>query len=294
MSNVVPLGRRNLDTQTVTESALNKASEFWAKLAKTGDRRVSLGFPKWENLTRPKPYQYVVIAARPGMYKTTLAWTWAINLAQQGKRVLWVGMDMPGSEMVGWAISRLSGVSFRDLEAHGTNVAPLSSSSRLLVSSVTQGLESLPLVIWSKSTITVQEFHHTANLLPYDAVFIDYVQQIQSQYRTEPERISAASSAVRRLATDRPCYVVALAQMNREIERPVNGKPRLPQLSDLAGSRQLEADADVVAFMHRPTFGPERDNTEVQLVIRKNRNGPCDALCELKASPETKFIEEVP
>jgi replicative DNA helicase len=294
MSNVVPLGGRGLTLtpETVTSSALDQAAEFWERLAKVGPTKVNLGFPRWEHLTDPRPYQYVVLAARPGMYKTTVAWTWALNLAMSGKRVLWVGLDMPASDMAGWALARLTGIPSRRLMEAGRGILSLTSSEQLTLADSERRLGTLPLVMWRRSSIDLKSLWQAATRVPYDAVFLDYVQQVQSPGLNESDRVANTSKAIRQMVTDHPLYFVALAQMNREIERPPNGKPRLPALADLKGSSQLEADPDAVAFMYRPDFGPHQDRSKVQMVIRKNRGGPPDGAIDLQAYPETRFIEE--
>jgi replicative DNA helicase len=294
-SNVVELGKRGggfRSPEALVVGELESAAAMWARLSRIGPDRLLLGYPRFEEYTQPSAHKYVILAARPGMFKTTLAWSMALNLAMAGKAVLWLGVEMGPEQMALWSLSRLTGIPERRIVAFGRRQISISFSERTALKEAEERLASLPIVKWNQRRITLQQVKETSRRAPYDAVFLDYVGLVQAPGANIEERTGNVSKEIAIIARELPVYFVALVQMTRDIEHTPNGKPRLPQLSDLRGSGQLEADADVVAFLHRFETGPQAPKDEVQLRIEKSRDGPPGVWVDLKAKPLTREIEE--
>jgi replicative DNA helicase len=153
-------------------------------------------------------------------------------------------------------------------------------------------MEALPIVFHSQGS-KLHEVMDSAGKVPYAAIFVDYLQLIDTGSPKEYERVTAASSAFRDLAHHRNIFVMALTQMNREIDRVgIPGSPaRYPKLADIRGSGQIEQDADAVFFLHPPDTSPDRDRTRIDAVIEKNRYGD-GGIVHLKAVPQLGFLEE--
>jgi replicative DNA helicase len=112
---------------------------------------------------------------------------------------------------------------------------------------------------------------------------IDYLQLLHSTSRRAENRqqeIADISSGVKSLAKELNVPVLVLSQLNRELERDKNRKPRL---SDLRESGSIEQDADLVGLLYRPSSGDDEENMAptpddealpVNLLIAKQRNGP--------------------
>ena len=111
---------------------------------------------------------------------------------------------------------------------------------------------------------------------------IDYLQLLHSTARRAENRqqeIADISSGIKSLAKELNVPVIVLSQLNRELEREKNRKPRL---SDLRESGAIEQDADVVGLLYKPSSGDEdegggggrQDAVPVNLLIAKQRNGP--------------------
>lgn len=273
---------------TVTPlEALAQWEEQLRRIGPNGD--LATGFPEWDRLTRPRPFQYVIIAARPGLFKTTWALMTAVTLAGAGKRVLWLGTEMGSAMAMAWILSRMSGSPFRQVEKWISGGCSPSGPDTARLQSARDKFDTLPLVLSSDEVLTLDGLVEATCKVNYDAVFLDYIGLVKAPGKTASERIEAVSETIRLIRKERRVHFVALAQMNREIEKPPNGKPRVPNLADLRGSGCLEADADVVAFLHRE---PKVENkNEVQLRIEKNRFGPL-GIVNLIAKPETKEIYE--
>jgi replicative DNA helicase len=112
---------------------------------------------------------------------------------------------------------------------------------------------------------------------------IDYLQLLHSTARRAENRqqeIADISNGIKSLAKELNVPVIVLSQLNRELEREKNRKPRL---SDLRESGAIEQDADVVGLLYKPSSdddesgaapAPEEDAVPVNLLIAKQRNGP--------------------
>ena len=95
--------------------------------------------------------------------------------------------------------------------------------------------------------------------------------------RDEHVRIARDAQALKNMATELDVPVLALAQLNREIDQRT---VKMPSLSDLKGSSGIEAAADVVMLMHRVSQTQEEagmgDSTDLDVTVAKNRQGPQD------------------
>ncbi len=112
---------------------------------------------------------------------------------------------------------------------------------------------------------------------------IDYLQLLHSTSRRAENRqqeIADISNGIKALAKELKVPMIVLSQLNRELEKDKNRKPRL---SDLRESGAIEQDADLVALLYKPTgsddedadkSGLEQDAVPVNLLIAKQRNGP--------------------
>ena len=127
---------------------------------------------------------------------------------------------------------------------------------------------------------------------------IDYLQLLHSTARRAENRqqeIADISSGIKSLAKELNVPVIVLSQLNRELEREKNRKPRL---SDLRESGAIEQDADVVLFINRPNFYktdlPEEDRAKAELLIAKQRNGPTGTLNFVFLGRHTRFEEAAP
>ena len=111
---------------------------------------------------------------------------------------------------------------------------------------------------------------------------IDYLQLLHSTARRAENRqqeIADISNGVKSLAKELNVPVIILSQLNRELEKDKNRKPRL---SDLRESGAIEQDADIVGLLYKADSedeeeagsDPEREGIAVNLLIAKQRNGP--------------------
>ena len=110
---------------------------------------------------------------------------------------------------------------------------------------------------------------------------VDYLQLLHSTARRAENRqqeIADISNGVKALAKELNVPVIVLAQLNRELEKDKNRKPRM---SDLRESGAIEQDADLIGLLYKPAAGDddegpsiEQEAVPVNLLIAKQRNGP--------------------
>src|SRR5260221_3451136 len=222
----------------------------------------------------------IVIAARPSMGKTSLA----MNIAEH------VAIDL-----------RLPvGVFSLEMTAESLVLRMLCSRSRVNLRNIRDGflaerdfpkltgsagkLANAPLFIDDSSGLSILQLRAKARRMAQQygvkLFVVDYLQLLHSTARRADNRqqeIADISNGIKSLAKELKVPVVVLSQLNRELEKDKNRKPRL---SDLRESGAIEQDADLVALLYKPSSGdddeagPEQDAVPVNLLIAKQRNGP--------------------
>ncbi|NNM87802.1 MAG: replicative DNA helicase, partial [Phycisphaerae bacterium] len=130
-----------------------------------------------------------------------------------------------------------------------------------------------------------------------EMVVIDYLQLMEApREENRQQQISSINRGIKALARELNCPVICLSQLNRASE----SENRLPRTSDLRESGSIEQDADVVMLLHREAVmhrgdqdwieaNPDKLN-EAQLIIAKQRNGPCDTVKLTFLAANTRFV----
>jgi replicative DNA helicase len=146
-------------------------------------------------------------------------------------------------------------------------------------------LASAPLFIDDSSGLSILQLRAKARRMFQQSgiklFVIDYLQLLNSTSRRAENRqqeIADISNGIKALAKELNVPIIVLSQLNRELEKDKNRKPRL---SDLRESGAIEQDADLVALLYKPNSGEdeegasqEQDALPINLYIAKQRNGP--------------------
>lgn len=218
--------------------------------------------------------QLAIVAGRPSMGKTALAKQIGLNLAATYS-VLMYSMEMSGEELVGRALANRGSIALSRL------LGRIEHEDTQAWQSVTQGcaeLEPLRFGIDETPAITLLELRMKAKAWKrrhgLDAVIVDYIGLMSGgEGEKRSEQIGSYSRGLKALAKELDVAVVALAQLNRKSE---DRSDRKPILSDLRDSGEIEQDADIVAFVHRPEMH-NPNNAQLrgyaEVLIRKQRNG---------------------
>ncbi len=144
-------------------------------------------------------------------------------------------------------------------------------------------LSEAPLFIDDTPAITVLEMKAKSRRLKAERdlglIVVDYIQLMRSSGNTNSreQEISEISRSLKALAKELKVPVIALSQLNRQVETRPGGNKR-PQMSDLRESGAIEQDADVIIFIYRDeVYNKSDDNPEkgtAEIIIGKQRNGP--------------------
>ncbi|GAC1381076.1 MAG: replicative DNA helicase [Hymenobacter sp.] len=226
-----------------------------------------------------QPGQLIIIAARPGMGKTSVTLAMA-NLAEAtGQPGLFCSLEMSAMELVKKAIGTATGRTTNQLQRGGgmspaeaedlRTQAPQLAASRLLIDD-TPALSIGEL----RAKATKAKAEHGIRI-----VYVDYLQLMTGDTKGNREQeIGSISRGLKMIAKELAIPVIALSQLSRAVE--TRGGDKKPQLSDLRESGSIEQDADLVIFPYRAEYyGVEQDADGnptaglTELILAKHRSG---------------------
>lgn len=214
--------------------------------------------PALRRIIRLKKGNYMIIGARPSVGKSAFSMQaavyWAVVL---GLRVGFYSAEMGEDDLTDRLVASCVGVKLEDIQERR-----LSDKEIAAVAEVSSRISEAPLYVIPASGHTVSDIKADAMQKHLDIVIIDYLQIVAGRGDTEYDRVTKVSHEIQAMCKNTGITVLALSQLSR-----IRGAK--PTLEDLRSSGQLEQDADIVAFLHRP--GAAAD--EVEFIIAKNRNG---------------------
>ena len=282
---ILRLSEERVESQTlsikdVVHKAINRLEEYHANQGMlTG---ISTGFPDLDKMTTGMHGgEMIVIAARPSMGKTSLAMNIAEAVAIDQKLPVGVfSLEMSAESLVLRMLCSRARVNLRNIRE-----GFFSERDFPKITSAAGKLAAAPLYIDDTAGLSILQLRAKARRMwqqyGVKLFIIDYLQLLHSTARRAENRqqeIADISNGVKSLAKELNVPVIVLAQLNREIEKEKNRKPRM---SDLRESGAIEQDADLIGLLYKPSAGDDDEgpNTEhesvgVSLVIAKQRNGP--------------------
>jgi len=225
--------------------------------------------------------EMIVIAARPSMGKTSLAMNIADTVAVDQRLPVGVfSLEMTAEALVLRMLCSRSRVNLRHITS-----GFLANQDFPKLTGAAGKLANAPLFIDDSAGLSILQLRAKARRMAQQygikLFVIDYLQLLHSTARRAENRqqeIADISNGIKALAKELKVPVIVLSQLNRELEKDKNRKPRL---SDLRESGAIEQDADLVALLYKPSGGddddgggPEQDAEPVNLLIAKQRNGP--------------------
>jgi len=272
-SEIFSLSQKSLSkTFTSVKDTLAESFDRLDELHKSGAgiRGVPTGFADLDDaLAGLQKSNLLILAARPGVGKTSLATNIAQYVAVELKRpVGFFSLEMSKEELV----DRLL-VGQADIDAWKLKTGKLSEDDFSKLSNAMGELAEAPLFIDDTPALSILEMRTKARRLQVesgvDLIVVDYLQLARSrQLENRVQEVSEISQGLKNLARELKVPVLALSQLSRAVETRGGKKP---QLSDLRDSGSIEQDADVVMFLWRE----DDDNSEnMMLDIAKHRNGP--------------------
>jgi replicative DNA helicase len=249
-----------------------------------GDRTgLTSGFRDIDEMTTGfQPGNFVIIAARPGMGKSSFALNMAVAAArEENAPIAFFSLEMSNSELIQRMICSEARISMNHMRRG--NIQPHQWEG---MSQAMGALNDLPIYLDDMGALTVSDVRSRCRRLKSTvglaAIFIDYLQLMRpgvlARGANRNEELSEICRSLKITAKDLGVPIVALAQLNRGVEARAGDKR--PLLSDLRDSGSIEQESDVVAFLYRDGYynpeTPEPDLTE--FIIAKHRNGPTGAV----------------
>ncbi len=299
---------RTNDTSTMKDiregSGIDAVLDKFEKLAKDKDafRGVITGFTRLDKLTNGlQKSDLIVLAARPGMGKTSLSMNIVENAAIGSGAVCAVfSLEMPEVQIIQRLMCSLANVSMSDALS-----GKLTANDWKKLVKASEKLRRSKIHIDDSSRVTPAEILSKCRRIKsknngqLDLVMIDYIQLMSSGKKSGEENRTQEVAAITRelkiMAKELDVPVIALSQLRRI-------QAGEPQLSDLRESGAIEQDADIVMFINRPDVNATDEDIAkkhivkgmADLIVAKHRNGGLDRI-KLRFKGElTKFVNPEP
>jgi replicative DNA helicase len=233
----------------------------------------------------------VIVAARPGQGKTSLALGAAAHVAlETHKPVVFFSMEMGHLELTQRLLASEARIDSRKLR---TGNIPEGDWTR--ISHAVGRLAEAPFFIDDNPHCTVMEMRAKCRRVKagngdLGLVVVDYIQLMTTARQRENRQVevSELSRGLKILARELDAPVMALSQLNRQLEYR---QDKRPMLADLRESGSLEQDSDVVAFIYRDeAYNPDSaDKGTAEIIVAKHRNGPTGSIRLAFLEHYTKF-----
>ncbi len=281
---MMDMQRRSIDSQIKKLGVV--ASQTLKALTTTPDVGISTGYYDLDRIIGGLTPNFIIIAGRPSMGKSAFVQNDMLNIARQGIPGLIFSLEMSQRQTAIRLLSIESGISYMDISR-----GKYSDIQYERLREAAEKLHNYPIYIDDSPDINLGQMYSRTMVaikkygIQYIAV--DYLQLISS---TDPRKhkievVTDVSKGLKALTKRLDIPVIAVSQLSRKIEERKGDKR--PQLSDLRESGQIEQDADIVLFVHRPDYWDKKEDVveeseddpssflkTAEIIIAKQRNGP--------------------
>jgi replicative DNA helicase len=234
----------------------------------------------------------IVMAGRPGMGKTALALSIALQAARRwSKRVAVFSLEMSDEQLVQRLIAAETGIDIQRLrlgDIKENEWATFIQAANIL-SGTSVFIDDTPAISAYELRTKARRLHTEHGL---DLLIVDYLQLMQGDFRSEnrQQEISFISRSIKTLARELNIPILALSQLSRQVE---SRQDKRPMLSDLRESGSIEQDSDIVLFIYRDEVYNE--DTEfpniAEIIIGKHRSGPTGKITVFFQKKVAKFSD---
>jgi replicative DNA helicase len=266
------------------------------RLMQNGDELLGIptGFREMDNLLHGlQKTDLIVIAARPGMGKTSMLVNIALHAARLGKRIGFITLEMGRKQIIQRMVSTETSINLQKLRSGKIN--PLDWQRFV---EATNRISDFSIFIDDRTALTpmqvrqrTQRWMHQHGI---DLVIVDYLQKMKggkgySKASDRVQEVSLIARSLKDLAKEFNIPVIAAAQLNRELEKR---QDKRPVLSDLRESGEIEQEADIVMFLYRDEVYNEASEfpNQADVIVAKHRNGPTGTFSLYFEKSATKFM----
>jgi replicative DNA helicase len=264
------------DASSITD-ILQQTFERLDKLRDRGARLTGLGtdFYDLDDMTGGmQPGELVVLAARPSMGKTSLALNLTERVATGKHAVAFFSLEMSSQQVIQNMLCCRA-----QIDGQAMRKGRITDQQYRRLQEEAERLYEAPIFVDDSPGLTITQLRAKCRRLKQKhdikMVVVDYLQLMAAGGRVESrqQEISTISRGLKGIARELNVPVIALSQLNRDVENRDDHRPRM---SDLRESGAIEQDADVIVLLHRDEYyKPTEANAGLaQLIIAKQRNGP--------------------
>lgn len=249
------------------------------------------GFYDFDRMTSGlHPGQLIVLAARPSMGKSAMALNISEHVTRANIPTLFFSLEMGNREQGVRLLASRSGMNTQRLFSGRVN----ENEWPRVVNAVGELVE-IPLLFNDSPYLTVMDMRSMARRAKRQhptlgLIVVDYLQLMVAgaSEQNRANQIAEISRGLKLLAKELGVPVMALAQLNRELEKRQNKRP---VLSDLRDSGAIEQDADMVVFIYRDEVYNEDSPRKgiAELIVAKQRNGPVGTVQLVFRKDNTRF-----
>ncbi len=255
---------------------------------------VPTGFTALDTLTAGlQKSTLVIVAARPGVGKTSFALNIAENAAIKHKiPVAIFSLEMSKEELVNRVLSSEALIPSEKMRIGDLNAAEMTKLAHSL-----PGIINAPIYIDDTPGISVSEIRAKCRRMKLEKniglVIIDYLQLMESRSKSDnrAQEIAEISRSLKIMSKELEIPVITLSQLNRMSE---GRKDKRPQIFDLRESGAIEQDADMVLLLYNPDMASEEDDAQksnvIECIVAKHRGGECRTINLAWRGEYTKFM----
>ena len=272
----------NSRDQSINDIAREMIQSLERTMTQGGITGLSTGINKLDDMTcGMHGHDLFIVAARPSMGKTAIAIQIMCSVANSGRKVLMFSLDMKATSILQRIVSRISAVPLSKIRSGNLNVAEYAT-----VTEMTHKVTQWPITIIDRPATDIDVIQKTKEIDP-DLVLVDYLQLVNPSTKTGNANYDygEVSKAMKHMANEQNIPVILLSQLSRGAEK----ENRMPRLSDLRDSGQIEQDADLILFLHAEKGDHTTEKREV--ILAKQRQGDC-GIWSMKFNRKIQRFEE--
>jgi replicative DNA helicase len=228
--------------------------------------------------------ELMLVAAKPGQGKTSLLMTILENAAKRNVLGGVFSMEMGRRALTMRRIAGVSGVPIRAIRTGET-----SPKQKASIQKAAATLKNLPLYIDDRGGLSGPQIKETMGLwkeMGIVVVGLDYIQLMSGENESRQVQVGEAVRAVKEGAVLYDLPVIALSQLNRASDAREN---KLPRMSDLRDSGELEQVADTIMMFHYPEDDEDQPERVCDIHVVKQRNGPTGIASVMFKREQTRF-----